>query len=264
MKKTLAFALLLSILSNTCIINANESHFYKTDIDGNTFPDEFESFRQYENAPDYYTKEHQKQLATKIEESENYLQNKKLTRSGGGTKKLDVPLHYQIREYYCAPAVAEMIIDYKLGRGKSPNQETLADEGKDLAHSVNLKTWALGYTNVGDLTTVLRKYTKANYQTQNVNDYALGNALVTDIDANYPLALNPRTKRFSEYKGANLQHFQVANGYSYEFSGSSGYSKLYYLDSYKNSQYPKAYGRHSIKTDIMQSALKDNYGLYIW
>lgn len=262
-KVTVLMAFFLCLIPNLATVNASDVSYLKVDSEGREFPDEFESYEHYRNVPDYYTEEHQQELANKIADSENYLEQRKKMRAGK-TRKLDVPLHYQIKSYYCGPAVAEMIIDYKLGLGKSPNQETLADEGKSMSTAVNLKTALLGYTNVGDLARVLKKYTGANYQSQNVNEYALANALITDIDAGFPLALNPRTDRFTEYLGDKLQHFQVANGYSYEFSGSQGYDKLFYLDSFKDNRYPKAYGRHSIRISEMEKALKDNYGLYIW
>lgn len=186
----------------------------------------------------------------KIELSNNYLNHKKSNRSGGGNE-LNVTRYKQETNWYCGPASAQMVIKYKTGNLYS--QATLASEnyiGTDVDG---------GDSYVWKVTRTLQNLTGLNFEYSLVSQVNLGNSLVTDIDANCPLVLNPWSKDLPGFNSADAYgHYVVGTGYEWNSQGSLSYSKVIYLDPWKSI------GRQKIDVSAMVSAISQNTGYFIW
>ncbi|MEG3038783.1 MAG: C39 family peptidase [Erysipelotrichaceae bacterium] len=245
MLKTYKIVVLSSILFlfTSLSVGAKES-------EENYFPPEFENYGQYRNAPDYYSTDHQEKLDEKIKSSNNYMSQKNKARSGGANE-LSVTRYTQEKDWYCGPASAQMVIKYK--KGVLYSQTTLA--GKNyLETDLDGKT-----TYVWKVTRTLQKLTGLNYEHSLVSQVNLGNSLVTDIDSNCPLILNPLSTSLPGFQGVKTYgHYVVGTGYEWNSQGSQSYSNVIYLDPWKSN------GRKVINVSDMVTAISKNTGYFIW
>lgn len=147
----------------------------------------------------------------------------RMLRSGGSSfRVLNVPVMYQETDYYCGPAVAQMIIKHVTGR--TIPQSTLArDMGTTKENGTGY--WALG--NELNAYRGLIDY----YAVRNTNERDFFTSLEKTIDDNHPIViLINHTQRFDSGYGFDGGHFILGRGYDH-----FGERNVYFIDPYPQS-----------------------------
>ena len=206
-------------------------------------------------APDYYSKEYQKELEKTNKKIDKYLESKnkaigEVSIKSGGTKNLSVPLYQQEVYNWCGPASAQMLL--KFVQGTKYTQASLAS---------SMGTASPNGTYVYMLTNTLNSKLGSNqYQFIKDSSYPFESSLIYGIDQNKPVVCHVETRELPHYSGHISSHYVLAIGYSWYASGSSGYSNVKYNDPNDQSIY---YGTYTCDVGDMTDAINARAGYYI-
>lgn len=235
-KRSVFLIVFVMIIMQTLVINAEEN-------DGQ-YDDRFDSYEQYENAPDYYSEESQNIINSKISESEAFLKNLNLQQRAA--VRFTMPGYLQDNSYYCGPASVQNVVKFLTGTYYS--QGTLASD---------LATTTSG-TYVYKVAEVLRAKTGANYEYTLNSQYNYWNAMISATNGGYPVVYNVLTSALSSAYPFASGHYIVGTGYA---TDNYIIYSCYYFDPYYLSGVS---GARAVNKDQMNNAINQNGGYYIW
>lgn len=231
------------IILSTILFNSMGMSLQAEEHSGD-IPEGFESWEQYEQAPDYNDPERVEARNAKLVKSASIEENPKLR--AGGKYTIGIGLIGQETKYYCGPATGKMLIDYQLGKNNTWTQ-------KKIAGNSYMKTDKNQTTYTSDAAAALRNITKLNFEAQRISEVPLKTALKTDINAYVGLYLVVDINTlYPGYNGGG--HAVAAKGYSD--------TTVIYNDPYKYIN--TLYGTHEVSISKMTNAIKNEGGLYIW
>lgn len=194
----------------------------------------------FETDEEYNSPERVQERKEKMERFNEFM-NTKQARIDKYT--ISLPLRGQQKENYCAPASAEMEIDYQLGTSNNIyTQDVIASR---------MGTTENGTTGEG-VKKGLNSIIGLGYTYQSLSEISLYNALKTDINQ-YIAVLLPFDAS-EVYSGFYGMHMVAAKGYSS--------STVIYLDPWR---YDKSIlGEHEVSLTVMQRAIKAAENKIVW
>lgn len=146
----------------------------------------------------------------------------------------------QEKTYYCGPASALALIDY---RWATPYQSKLAADWDPDNQSYGMNTEKYKGTTSPDMARSINYHIGSNYYTASkVSDKdTLRRYITNDVGNDYPVNLLVDTKYFSWYKGKSFSHFVTVFGYHADSLDSPRYISLDIADPHYSDSY---FGKH--------------------
>lgn len=200
---------------------------------------------------DYYSYENQQEVQQLNNKVENFVQSKKLLRSGMA-KNLSVPIHKQETTYSCGAASVRMVLEYKTGTdyGETSLASDMGTQEGIGTHIDNI---------VSKLNTELGS---GSYKKVSTSDISFGSGIMYSIEKDRPIICHIRTGTpLPNYSSAGSSgHYIVAKGYYFNAQAGEGSSTVTYHDPHYNDSH---YGTYTTSIEIMVQALNNRYGLYV-
>ncbi|MBV7362989.1 S-layer homology domain-containing protein [Actinomycetaceae bacterium TAE3-ERU4] len=140
--------------------------------------------------------------------------------AGGSTRRHNVPWHGQQTNYYCGPASAQMILDY---RGKHRAIDSTQLSQRALASNKYLKTDQYGYTSfhTSALSRGINKWVgKEIYKQRHTpNHNQVREAILKSFHQGWPVVVDSQERRggphFNGHNNATFSHIMVIDSYDY-------------------------------------------------
>lgn len=202
-----------------------------------------------DHAPDYYSVERLEEEKEKYSKAKTYLDSK-IVPFSGGSKTLNVTTRKQENDYYCGPAVAQMVIEFV--SKKFITQTQLAK---------NMGTVRGSGTYVYRLAQELRAQTNKGYGYSHIESRSLQTPYLSNIDANLPVVFHVMTQTLNPNYRFDNGHYVLGIGYYWYAQGGTGNTSLTYIDPWYE---PGFLGRKTISFSGMERAVRANAGFYIW
>lgn len=162
---------------------------------------------------------------------------------------LNMNIDAQTQSYYCGPASGRAILSF-FGHNVSQNQ---------IARDMG--TTSDGTSPGGFLTGIVKNLGNQSYYNVSTSSKPFKTGTIESIDADYPVGCAVMTGVLPIYEenNHNTGHFLVIKGYYDAFQGSTGASRVVYLDPNNDAEY---YGQQECAWSKMISAVQLGGGVY--
>lgn len=242
MKKIVTMILLL------VLINSYLPRILANDETEKKYPDEYESYEQYINDPDYFSNENQKKIKIKLDE----VKNNPINLNSRAAVRLTPANYLQEKSYWCGPASVQIVLKHETGVKYS--QATLA---------ANMGTTSSNGTYVYRIVDELNSKMSANgkafrfvSQLNSTSNY--WNNMIYTTNNNHMLIYNVEKETLNSNYLTTGGHYIVGTGYATD--NSTIYS-VYYYDPYTQSDVT---GNRATTKSVMNDAINAQTGYYIW
>jgi len=197
----------------------------------------------------YMTSEHQEKIEELKKKVDDYV-NSNISTYSGVSGRLNVPLYQQTKTNNCSSACIQMVVNYL---SASPyEQEDIMDYQK----AKYLKEWTYVYAVTGTL-----NHYVGGYEHIRTSDIAFTTAIQYSIGQNRPIICQVNTAELPNYTdGKGCNHYVVATGYYFAYSGSSYRDEVYYNDPHYDEDY---FGRFTCTAAQMSSCINAHSKYYI-
>ncbi|KAF0193505.1 MAG: Uncharacterized protein FD169_2472 [Bacillota bacterium] len=211
----------------------------------------------WEQAPDYYSKEHQSHISevNRLVDAYMLAKSKNITIKSAGGKLLSVPLYQQETNFWCGPASGQMMLSFVTG---TLHTQTYLAGLMETTQASGTFVWKLRRT-------LNQEIGSSAYQEVGTWQATFGNDLVYSIDNNKPIVCHVNTRKLPNYAtlppgNPGSGHYVVAIGYQWGTQGLTGFSNVNYHDPHNSSLH---FGTYTTSVSNMVLAINDNAGFYI-